>query len=80
MLMQSDGKTITLLPALPKEWSEGSVSGIRARGGCEIAMEWKASKVTGLKISSKTNRKLTIYCNGEIKTVKMKAGKTTTII
>lgn len=80
MLMQSDGKTITLLPALPKEWSEGSVSGIRARGGCEIAMEWKASKVTGLKISSKTNRKLTIHCNGETRTVKMKAGKTTTII
>ena len=32
---------IELLPALPKAWNSGRVSGLRARGGFEIAMDWE---------------------------------------
>ena len=31
---------IELLPALPRDWSEGSATGLCARGGVQIDMEW----------------------------------------
>ena len=80
MLVQSDDNSITLLPALPKVWSKGSVTGIRARGGYEISMKWEKSKVTELTIKSVKKGSVKLHVNGSTKTVKAKAGKTTRVI
>ena len=53
MLVQSDGKTITLLPALPEEWRSGAVSGLVARGNYEVSMEWINGKLTHATVKSK---------------------------
>ena len=52
MLVQSHGGEIHLLPALPDDWHEGSVSGIKARGGFEVNMKWSKGKLTNTSIIS----------------------------
>lgn len=52
MLLQSHAGYIHLLPALPDNWQEGSIHGIRARGGFTIDMEWKKGKIIRLSVTS----------------------------
>jgi alpha-L-fucosidase 2 len=80
MLMQSrltDRSTvIELLPALPKEWSNGKVSGLCARGGYEVSFEWKGGKVRDAQIKAKKAGTVTLLYNNQHKTLKLKAGQT----
>lgn len=69
MLLQSAGGDLQLLPALPDSWqSGGRVSGLRARGGFEVAdLEWKAGKLTKLVIRSTLGGNLRLRVPNEIK-------------
>jgi alpha-L-fucosidase 2 len=79
MLVQSREGEIELLPALPKAWSEGSVSGLCARGGYEVEFEWKGGYVRDCSIKARKNGTVILKYNGQQKTVKMKAGQTQNI-
>lgn len=52
MLLQSHLGEIHLLPALPEEWSEGSIRGLRARGGYTCSIQWKDAKLEKAEIVS----------------------------
>jgi alpha-L-fucosidase 2 len=70
MLVQSHEGEIVLLPALPAAWSEGSVKGLRTRGGFTVDVSWKNGKVTDYRITSDQPREAQVRVNGAVKTVR----------
>lgn len=81
MLLQShetDRETgatvINVLPALPSGWSEGSFSGLKARGGIEVSCRWSGHKVTELTLRSDIPQTLIIICNGSTREVTLSEG------
>jgi len=52
MLVQSHMNEIHLLPALPDEFKTGNISGLKARGGYTIDMQWKDNELVLAEISA----------------------------
>ena len=83
MLMQSEYAvhegspvtTIELLPALPDNWKDGSVNGIRARGGITVDMTWEDKQVTRLTLTAQQPCTVMLIMNGEQRIVKLKKGR-----
>ncbi|MBS0031227.1 glycoside hydrolase family 95 protein [Chitinophaga hostae] len=76
MLLQSQDGTIHLLPALPDDWKQGRVSGLRARGGFEITeMIWENGQLSKISIRSTLGGNCRLRVpnalknNGQLKTV-----------
>ena len=77
MLLQSINGVINLLPALPSQWPEGSLKGIRARGNYELDVEWSAGRLSkaviksyiadlrNVKVKIKNAAFYTVKCNGK---------------
>jgi alpha-L-fucosidase 2 len=50
MLLQSHGGVIDILPALPKVWADGAVTGLRARGDVTIDIHWQKGRVRSFSL------------------------------
>jgi alpha-L-fucosidase 2 len=60
MLVQSWGGEIRLLAALPKAWPEGSVRGVRARGGVELDLDWSQGRLRQLLVRGKPRQQIKV--------------------
>ncbi|SOD82537.1 glycoside hydrolase family 95 protein [Spirosoma fluviale] len=67
MLVQSHLEAIHLLAALPDAWRDGRVSGLRARGGFELAMQWKNRQLTTATVKSLNGEPCTIRTSRPIR-------------
>lgn len=45
MLVQNHLGSVEFLPAIPKEWKDGYVRGLKIRGGQEVEIKWKDGKI-----------------------------------
>lgn len=79
MLVQSSADEMTLLPALPDAWDSGSVTGLCARGGFEVSMEWLNGRLKAAKILNKAGNKGKVIYNGTIYELEAKAGQVTNL-
>jgi alpha-L-fucosidase 2 len=79
MLLQSHEGIIDLLPALPDAWQEGSVFGLRARGGYEVSLVWRAGRMVSATIHSSTGLPCRVRYAGKVVELKMKRGRSVTL-
>ena len=75
MLLQSQGGKIRVLPALPSKWANGSISGIRARGGVVVdSLAWKGGKLAYIKLTSENGGTLNVEYAGKKLSIATKSG------
>jgi alpha-L-fucosidase 2 len=63
------------MPALPKAWSDGSVKGMRVRGGFAVDIEWKDGKLTQAVLYGISNKTGKVEVRYGDKTGKFKVAK-----
>lgn len=66
---------IRILPALPKSWQSGKVTGIKARGGFTLDFSWEKGVVKTLRIKSNLGQKTTLLADGSEIELDLKAGE-----
>jgi alpha-L-fucosidase 2 len=76
MLLQSHAGEIELLPALPKAWPNGSVKGLKARGGFEIDIDWKNGVLASAGIRSLAGSPCRLRYGRTTRDVNIKQGDT----
>jgi alpha-L-fucosidase 2 len=66
MLLQSHAGSVHLLPALPWAWQKGRVTGLRARGGFQVDIEWNLGQVTRAVVRSGVGGNLRLQTPGPV--------------
>ena len=63
MLLQSHTDVIDILPALPSEWANGSIKGLKAVGDFTVDIEWKGNQASKVTIVNNQGQPCYVKCN-----------------
>ncbi len=74
MLLQSHAGEVSLLPALPKAWATGSVSGLRARGGHTVSFSWEEGKLHNASLAATLSQPCLLRVPQGTRTVGIQSG------
>ena len=76
LLVQSHGGVVRLLPALPSDWREGDVQGLRARTGLEVDLAWSEGRLREAQVRNRLDedRDVVIEYRGARLSVTIAAG------
>lgn len=67
MLLQSHEDAIHFLPALPAEWRDGSVTGLRARGGFTVDLAWSGGHPVHAMIHAHATAPCRVQTSGTVR-------------
>ena len=62
MIFQSYHEVLDFLPALPNEWKQGKIYGIRGRGGYSVNIEWKNNQLVCAEVMAIKDKICKIKC------------------
>lgn len=63
-LVQSHDDVLRVLPALPPDWTDGAVRGLRARGGLRVDVQWSGGLVRSIRIAGDRPRTIEVRAPG----------------
>lgn len=78
MLLQTQNGSIDILPALPEEWKNGKITGLRTYGGFEVNLVWENNQITKITIKSNLGGNCRIRVPNEVELIgklKLKTAK-----
>ena len=81
MLLQSYDDVITVLPALPSAWANGSVKGLKAQGDYTVDEDWQDGLATRVAVTNNKSedRNVDIRIAGDVTNFSIKGGETLVI-
>ncbi|WP_454828619.1 glycoside hydrolase family 95 protein [Pseudoxanthomonas wuyuanensis] len=79
MLLQSWGGSIFLLPALPQEWRQGSVRGLKVRNAATVDLSWNRGQLHTMLLRSERGGRYAVVYGGQNLDIELRAGQSATL-
>ena len=80
MLVSSVDDEIVLLPALPDAWPSGSITGLRARGACDVALSWSSGRLSRATLKPRNSGQVRVRYGEVVRSIIVQAGHQVSLV